>query len=100
MTGPQHFASAIKFTAETDIERHHLPENMIAGPNFDLGEWLYPIKEGEECWRIESFGHPWYFCPESQVKDGCIETLNVYPNGGGFLNTWRLDCENNDSIKY
>jgi len=56
MTGPQPYASAIKFTAETDIERYHLPENMIAGPNFDLGEWLYPIKEGEECWRIETFG--------------------------------------------
>jgi len=50
--GPQPYSSAVKFTAEEDIDRNHLPDNMIANPNFDFGEWLYPIKAGEECWRI------------------------------------------------
>jgi len=74
MTGPQR--GAIEFKAEKDIERHNLPDNMIAIPDlpdFDLGEWLYPIKAGETCWRIETFGHPWYYCSESQVKEGCTE---------------------------
>jgi len=72
MVGPQ--PSAIRFTAEKDIERHHLPDNFIA-PNFDLGDWLYPIKAGEECLRIETFGNPWYYCPYSKVKEGCKETF-------------------------
>jgi len=64
--GPQPYNSvATKFTAEKDIDRHLLPDNMIADPNFDLGDWLYPIKAGEECWRFENFGHPWYYCPDS-----------------------------------
>jgi len=99
MTGPQPFGSAIKFTAEKDIERHHLPDNYIASSNFDLGEWLYPIKAGEECWRIETFGNPWYYCPDSQVKEGCTERLfgeSIWEAGStGFDDTWMLECEDN-----
>jgi len=105
MTGPQEYnivTKCNKFIAEKDIERHHLPDNFIAGPNFDLSEWLYPIKAGEECWIIENYGHPWYYCPESQVKEGCTERFEAYPaNSGGFHNVWALECESPfDSIFY
>jgi len=103
MIGPQPYHGATKFTAEKDIERHHLPDNFIAGPNLDLGEWLYPIKAGEECWSIENFGHPWYYCPGSQVKEGCIESFfsGPFPEYEGFYNRWALECENpSDRIVY
>jgi len=96
MIGPQPYSSVTKFTAEKDIERHHLPDNMIAGPNFDLGEWLYPIKAGEECWLIETYGKPFYYCPESKVKKGCKETFEgiSFPSSENrWLNKWQLTCE-------
>lgn len=100
MTGPQPFSSAKKFTAENDIERHHLPDNMIASSNLDLGEWLYPIKAGEECLRIETFGKPWYHCPDSQVKEGCTEKLFELGYSTGFENVWELECENGKGIQF
>jgi len=103
MTGPQPYSSAIIFIAEKDIERHNLPDNMIAipdMPDFDLGEWLYPIKAGEMCWRIETFGHPWYYCPESQVKEGCKEKFSEASHPFAFHNTWILDCDNGDRIDF
>jgi len=100
MTGPQPFSRAIKFTAEKDIERHHLPDNLIASPRFDLGEWLYPIKAGEECWRMETFGHPWYYCPESQVKEGCTEKVEEFDSEWGFYHWWMLECDNGDFIYF
>merc|ERR1712038_327871 len=100
MIGPKPFSTAVKFTAEKDMERHHLPDNYIASSNFDLGEWLYPIKTGEECWRIETFGNPWYYCPDSQVKEGCTERLESKTTKYGFENSWSLSCENGDKLIY
>jgi len=63
--GPQPYPFVYQFIAEEDIDRHHLPDNMIASLGFDLGEYLYPIKAGEICTRFYNFGHPWYYCPDS-----------------------------------
>jgi len=80
------------------MERHHLPDNMIASSNFDLGEWLYPIKAGEECYRLETFGNPWFYCPDSQVKEGCTEEVYEFAFPTGFENYWILKCENDFRI--
>jgi len=92
--GPQPFGSAVYFTAKKDIERH-LPDNMIASLSFDLGEWLNPIKAGEECWRLETFGEPWYYCPNEQiVKEGCTQRFETIQNDTEFTNIWGLTCDN------
>jgi len=98
--GPQPYNFVAKFTAEEDIERNLLPDNMIASPGFDFGEYLYPIKAGEECWRIESFGHPWYYCPNSQVKEGCKETFEDGNSPYFSSSEWLLQCDNGDRIRY